>query len=158
MGSDMCGWLYHDGWHGLRLKEMCWVRQCIISFAVFRPQRIEDEEDEDEGEVPEPPCATCAKSGQPCEGLPGFVCVSCRTLKKACSRASHGKALKRKGVPSPQKSSPKKKKGMSGETVKYARDMSTLCLSTMRLLGVMLVFPEMVKLFTGTYIFIALRE
>jgi hypothetical protein len=60
-------------------------------------------------------------------------------------------------LPSPR-SSPKKKKGMSGETVKYARDMSTLCLSTMRLLGVMLVLPEIVKLFTGTYIFISLGE
>ena len=51
-------------------------------------------------------------------------------------------------LPSPQ-SSPKRKKGMSAEQVKYARDLCTTCHAVMKLLAVVLTLPAIYRVFTG---------
>ena len=52
-------------------------------------------------------------------------------------------------LPSPQKSPVKKKGGMTGEQVKFARDLCTTCHSVIRLLGVILSLPALYNLFEG---------
>lgn len=51
-------------------------------------------------------------------------------------------------LPSP-KLSPKKKKGMSAEQVKYARDLCTTSHSAMKFLALIMGLPAIYKLFTG---------
>lgn len=58
-------------------------------------------------------------------------------------------------LPSPQ-SSPKRKKGMSAEQVKYARDLCTTCHAVMKLLAVVLTLPAIYKVFTGVLFIIHL--
>jgi hypothetical protein len=53
-------------------------------------------------------------------------------------------------LPSP-KNSPRKKKGMTAEQVKYARDLCTTSHAVMKLLGVMFTLPAVYRVFTGTY-------
>ncbi len=52
-------------------------------------------------------------------------------------------------LPSPQKSPVKKKGGMTGEQVKFARDLCTTCHSVVRLLAVLLPSPPLYNLFEG---------
>lgn len=52
------------------------------------------------------------------------------------------------GLPSP-KDSPRKKRGMSEEQVKYARDLCTTCHSVLKLLAVMFTLPAIYHIFTG---------
>jgi hypothetical protein len=51
-------------------------------------------------------------------------------------------------LPSPQ-SSPKKKKGMSAEQVKYARDLCTTSHAVIKLLAVVFTLPAIYRVFTG---------
>lgn len=52
-------------------------------------------------------------------------------------------------LPSPR-SSPVKKRGMSAEQAKYARDLATTCLSVIRLLSVVLSTPAIYSVFEST--------
>lgn len=53
-----------------------------------------------------------------------------------------------KSLPSPQ-GTPKKKKGMSAEQVKYARDLCSTCHSVIKLLSTMFIVPALYQIFTG---------
>jgi len=53
-------------------------------------------------------------------------------------------------LPSPQKSPMKKKGGLSEEQVKYARDLCTTCHSVIKALSVILSFPAIFSVFSGT--------
>ena len=55
---------------------------------------------------------------------------------------------RRVSLPSPQ-SSPKRKKGMSAEQVKYARDLCTTSHAVIKLLGVVFTLPAIYRVFTG---------
>ena len=60
-------------------------------------------------------------------------------------------------LPSPKQSPKKiKKKGMSAEQVKFARDLCTTAHSVIKLLCVMLCFPAIHGVFDGAHIFILL--
>jgi len=52
-------------------------------------------------------------------------------------------------LPSPEKSPTRKKDGMTGEQVKYARDLCTTCHSAIRALSVILTLPRFYKIFEG---------
>lgn len=52
-------------------------------------------------------------------------------------------------LPSPEKSPTRKKDGMTGEQVKYARDLCTTCHSVIRALSVILALPGFYKFFDG---------
>jgi hypothetical protein len=54
-----------------------------------------------------------------------------------------------KALPSPEKSPVKKKGGMTGEQVKYARDLCTTCHSVIKALAVILSLPALYSLFEG---------
>jgi hypothetical protein len=54
-------------------------------------------------------------------------------------------------LPSPQKS-PKRKKGMSAEQVKYARDMCTTSHAVIKLLAVVFALPAIYRVFTGAFL------
>jgi hypothetical protein len=51
-------------------------------------------------------------------------------------------------LPSP-KQSPQKKKGMTAERAKYARDLCTTCHSVMKLLALLFALPAIYQIFTG---------
>ena len=52
-------------------------------------------------------------------------------------------------LPSPERSPARKKDGMTGEQVKYARDLCTICHSAIRALSVILALPGFYKFFDG---------
>jgi hypothetical protein len=52
-------------------------------------------------------------------------------------------------LPSPEKSPTRKKGGLTGEQVKYARDLCTTCHSVIRALSAILALPGFYKCFTG---------
>lgn len=54
-------------------------------------------------------------------------------------------------LPSPMKS-PKKKRGMSAERVKYARDLCTTTHSVLKFLALIFTMPSIYQLFTGTHV------
>lgn len=56
-------------------------------------------------------------------------------------------------LPSPKGTPQKKKKGMSAEQVKYARDLCTTCQSVIKLLSAMFVIPALYQIFTGLLLF-----
>jgi len=51
--------------------------------------------------------------------------------------------------PTPEKTPGKKKGGLSAEQVKYGRDLSTTCQSTLKLINVIFSCPAVYKVFTG---------
>ncbi|KAK0464495.1 uncharacterized protein EV420DRAFT_1725380 [Desarmillaria tabescens] len=65
-------------------------------------------------------------------------------LEGALSEKDHNRAF----LPSPQ-NSPKKKKGMNAEQVKYARDLCTTSHAVIKLLGFVLTLPPIFEIFTG---------
>jgi len=54
-------------------------------------------------------------------------------------------------LPSPEKSPTRRKDGMTGEQVKYARDLCTTCHSAIRALSVILALPRFYKIFEGQH-------
>lgn len=54
-----------------------------------------------------------------------------------------------KGLPSPKESPKKKRKGMSAERIKHARDLSTTSQAVLRLLSAAFTMPAIYQLFSG---------
>jgi hypothetical protein len=72
-----------------------------------------------------------------------------RDLGRALMDPAGAESDERVLLPSPQ-SSPKRKKGMSAEQVKYARDLCTTCHAVIKLLAVVFTLPAIYRVFTGT--------
>lgn len=54
------------------------------------------------------------------------------------------------GLPSPKESPKKRRKGMTAEQVKHARDLSTTCHATLKLLAAVFTIPAVYNLFKGS--------
>jgi hypothetical protein len=80
-----------------------------------------------------------------------LVSAMCRDLGRALEVPPSQEELEEevRFLPSPQKSP--KKKGMSAEGVKYARDLCTTCHSVLKLLSAIFTLPAVYGIFDGTW-------
>lgn len=79
----------------------------------------------------------------------------CRDVKRALVDTlgdEEEESLKEHRLPSPTKSPKKKKRGMTAEQAKHARDLCTVSHSVLKLLGLLFGLPNVCPLFTGEYL------
>ncbi|KAF9071210.1 hypothetical protein BDP27DRAFT_1446478 [Rhodocollybia butyracea] len=76
----------------------------------------------------------------------------CRDVERALEDAladEEEEEQKAHRLPSPSKSPKKKKRGMSAEQAKHARDLCTICHSVLKFLGLLFSLPSVYKIFTN---------